>query len=127
MMLRNKVFKLFIGFISLSELSFIYLNNSVAEELFEIDLKRELKKGNFFIGLKQYLGGENDNFSKENKIAFRTENDFLYLHSSNGLKHKSKKLKIIWKEVPIKIPYTIKRFVLGPYASYESAKKKLTI
>ncbi len=123
-MLRNKVFKLFIGFISLSALSFIYLNNSVAEELFKIDLKRELKKGNFFIGLKQYLGGENDNFSKENKIAFRTENDFLYLHSSNGLKHKSKKLKIIWKEVPIKIPYTIKRFVLGPYASYESAKKE---
>ena len=124
MLRKFNVFQLFIGCIALSAFSFIYLSNSKAEEILNIDLEKELKKGNFVIGLKQHLGGEHDNFSNENKIAFRSEHGFLYLQSSNGVKHKSKKINIIWKDQPLKTPYKIKRFVFGPYASYESAKKQ---
>ena len=124
MLRRFNLFQLLIGFIVLSTFSLKYLNNAVAEEFFSIDLDRELKKGNFFIGLKQYLGGENDSFSKQNKITFMSEDEFIFLKSSNGIIHKSKKINIIWKDIPIKTPYTTKRFVFGPYASYESAKKQ---
>ena len=34
----------------------IFTLNSVAEESLRLDLTQELKKGNFLIGLKQYLG-----------------------------------------------------------------------
>jgi len=31
----------------------------------KVELNNEIKKGKFLIGLKQYLGGENDSFSKK--------------------------------------------------------------
>ena len=80
--------------------------------------------GEFLIGLKQYLGGENDSFSKNKNIYFVTDNGFLNLISSNGIKHKSKNFNITWEDVPIKNPKTIERIVFGPFASYESAKKQ---
>ena len=63
----------------------------LATESSDINLTQELKKGNFLIGLKQYLGANNDNFSEKNNITFTTKNDFLKLISINGVKHKSKK------------------------------------
>ena len=62
-----------------------------AEESSKINLTQELKKGNFLIGLKQYLGSKSDNFPGKNNITFTTKNDFLKLYSINGVKHKSKK------------------------------------
>ena len=46
------------------------------------------------------------------------------MHSSNGIKHKSKQINITWMDVPINNPKTIERIVFGPFASYESAKKQ---
>jgi len=84
----------------------------------------EIKKGKFLIGLKQYLGGENDSFSEKKNINFSTNKGFLNLISSNGIKHKSKQINITWADIPVKNPKTIERIVFGPFASYESAKKQ---
>ena len=124
-MLRKFLFlKISLGFIFLSAINLVYVSNAIASESLKVELQKELKKGNFFIGLKQYIGGKNDSFSKNDNIVFKSENDFLILHSLNGIKHKSKKINISWKDIPVKNPYTIKRIVFGPFASYESAQKK---
>ena len=103
----------------------IFPLNAISEEYSNINLKKELNKGNFLIGLKQYLGGSNDSFSKKKKITFSTKNDFLKLLSFNGIEHKSKKINIKFKNIPLKTPYKIERLVFGPFASYESAQKQV--
>ncbi|KGF92148.1 MULTISPECIES: SpoIID/LytB domain-containing protein [Prochlorococcus] len=112
-------------------LSFIFLlintkvaYNVISEELIKVELNKEIKKGKFLIGLKQYLGSENDSFSIKKNINFKTDKGFLNLHSSNGIKHNSKQINITWRDIPIKNPKTIERIVFGPFASYESAKKQ---
>ena len=95
-----------------------------ADESSKINLTQELKKGNFLIGLKQYLGARSDNFPKKNNIIFTTKNDFLKLHSTNGVKHKSKKINIVLKKKNLITPFTVERLVFGPFASYESAQKQ---
>ena len=95
-----------------------------AEESSKINLTQELKKGNFLIGLKQYLGSKSDNFPGKNNITFTTKNDFLNLYSINGVKHKSKKINIVLKKITLKTPYTVERLIFGPFSSYESALKQ---
>jgi len=116
--------KLFLGLISLLILNTKFTSSVVSEELLKFDLNTEIKKGKFLIGLKQYLGGENDSFSKAKNINFTTDKGFLNLHSSNGIKYKSKHINISWRDIPIKNPKPIQRIVFGPFASYESAKKQ---
>ena len=50
----------------------IIKNNQMfsTEQDLKINLEKELKQGNFLIGLKQYLGGENDSFSFKKNINF---------------------------------------------------------
>ncbi len=95
-----------------------------AEESSKINLTQELKKGNLLIGLKQYLGAKNDNFPEKNNITFTSKDDFLKLYSTNGVRHKSKKINIVLKKKNLKTPFTVERLVFGPFASYESAKKQ---
>ncbi len=123
MKLKIAFFRLFLGCISFLIINTKFSSNVVAEELLNVELNKEIKKGKFLIGLKQYLGGENDKFSQKKNIIFMTNKGFLNLMSSNGIKHKSKQLNITWRDVPIKNPKTIERIVFGPFASYESAKK----
>ncbi len=115
---------LFLGCISLFLINIKFTSNVKGEELLKVELNNEIKKGKFLIGLKQYLGGENDSFSKKKNIYFITDKGFLNLISSNGIKHKSKEINISWVDIPIKNPKTIERVVFGPFASYESAKKQ---
>ena len=115
---------LFLGCISLLIINTKFSSIVVAEELVTVDLNKEIKKGKFLIGLKQYLGGENDSFSEKKNINFITDKGFLNLHSSNGIKYKSKQINISWKDIPIEQPKIIERIVFGPFASYESAKKQ---
>jgi len=115
---------LLFGLISLLIINTKFTSSLAAEELQKIELDKEIKKGKFLIGLKQYLGGKNDSFSKKKNINFKTDKGFLNLLSSNGIKHKSKQITITWVDTPLKNPTTIKRIVFGPFASYESAKKQ---
>ena len=115
---------LFLGFISLLIINSKFTSSLAAEEFLEVELNTEIQKGKFLIGLRQYLGGENDSFSKEKNINFTTDKGFLNLHSSNGIKHKSKFINITWRNISIKNPKNIERIVFGPFASYESAKKQ---
>ncbi len=115
---------LFLGCISLFLINIKFTSIVKGEELQKVELNNEIKKGKFLIGLKQYLGGESDNFSKKKNINFITDKGFLNLISSNGIKHKSKEINISWVDIPIKNPKTIERIVFGPFASYESAKKQ---
>ena len=124
MKLKFAFLNLLLGCISLFIINTKFTSNAKAEELLKVELNNEIKKGKFLIGLKQYLGGENDSFSKKKNINFVTDKGFLNLVSSNGIKHKSKQINISWVDIPIKNPKTIERIVFGPFASYESAKKQ---
>ena len=119
-----KFFFIFVGCFLFSAINPIFKNNVNAGKFLKVELNKELKKGNLLIGLKQHLGRENDGFSKNNALTFKINNGLLNLISSNGVKYKSKQIKITWKNVPLKNPYEIERLVFGPYASYESAQKK---
>ena len=121
---RLKLFKIFAGCIFLLITNYKYNFQAIAEETLQIELDEELQKGNFILGLRPYLGGKNDNFSENNKISFKADKGFLNLYSTNGIGYKSRKINIIWKEIPLKVPSTIERLIFGPYASYESAHKK---
>ena len=124
MKLKFALLNLFLGCISFFITNNKFTSNLKAEELLKIELNTEIKKGKFLIGLKQYLGGENDSFSKKKNINFRIDKGFLNLISSNGIKHKSKQINITWEDMPIKNPKAIERIVFGPFASYESANKQ---
>jgi len=124
MKLKFAFLYLFLGCISLFLINIKFTSNVKGEELQKVELNNEIKKGKFLIGLKQYLGGENDSFSKKKNIKFITDKGFLNLISSNGIKHKSKEINISWVDIPIKNPKIIERIVFGPFASYESAKKQ---
>ena len=124
MKLKFAFLYLFLGCISLSLINIKFTSNVKGEELQKVELNNEIKKGKFLIGLKQYLGGDNDSFSKKKNIKFITDKGFLNLKSSNGIKHKSKEINISWADIPIKNPKKVERIVFGPFASYESAKKQ---
>jgi len=124
MKLKFAFLYLFLGCISLFLVNIKFTSNVKGEELQKVELNNEIKKGKFLIGLKQYLGGENDSFSEKKNINFTTNQGYLNLISSNGIKHKSKEINISWVDIPIKNPKTIERIVFGPFASYESAKKQ---
>ena len=69
MKLKFAFLNLFLGCISLLVINTKFTSNVKGEELLKVDLNNEIKKGKLLIGLKQYLGGENDSFSKK-KISF---------------------------------------------------------
>ena len=86
MKLKFTFFNLFFGCISLLIINTKFNSNVIAEGLLKVELNTEIKKGRFLIGLKQYLGGEKDSFSKKKNINFKTNKGFLNLVSSNGIK-----------------------------------------
>ncbi|MBO8221832.1 SpoIID/LytB domain-containing protein [Prochlorococcus marinus] len=124
MKLKFAFLNLFLGCISLLLINTKSSSYVMAEELVKVELNKEIKKGKFLIGLRQYLGGEKDSFSRKKNISFITDKGFLNLISSNGIKYKSKHINITWVDIPIKNPKIIERIVFGPFASYESAKKQ---
>ncbi|MBO6974704.1 MAG: SpoIID/LytB domain-containing protein [Prochlorococcus marinus CUG1435] len=124
MKLKFAFLNLFLGCISLLFINTKFTPIIKGEELQKIELNNEIKKGKFLIGLKQYLGGKNDSFSKKKNINFVTDKGFVKLISSNGIKHKSKQINIAWFDQPINNPKIIERIIFGPFASYESAKKQ---
>ena len=86
MKLKFAFLYLFLGCISFFLINIKFTSNVKGEELQKVELNNEIKKGKFLIGLKQYLGGENDNFSKKKNINFITDEGFLNLISSKGIK-----------------------------------------
>ena len=84
MKLKFALLNLFLGCISLFITNTRFTSNVKAEELLKVELNNEIKKGKFLIGLRQYLGGENDSFSEKKNINFTTNKGFLNLISSNG-------------------------------------------
>jgi len=94
------------------------------DSVLKINPDNELKKGNLLIGLKQHLGDEKKKNSIAKTLLFESDNDFLYLTSSNGILHKSRQIKIRLRNVSLPKKRIIERFTLGPFASFESAKRK---
>ena len=77
MKLKFAFLNLFLGCITLFFINTKFTSNVKGKELQKVELNNEIKKGKFLIGLKQYLGGENDNFSKKRgnlKIFYFSEN-----------------------------------------------------
>ena len=70
MKLKSTFLKLLIGCISFLIINTQFTSNVKGEEFLKIELNNEIKKGKFLIGLKQYLGGENDSFSKKKEHQF---------------------------------------------------------
>ena len=112
MKLKFAFLNLFLGFISLLIINTKFVSNAKGEELLKVELRNEIKKGKFLIGLKQHLGGENDSFSEKKNINFTTNKGFLNLISSNGIKHKSKQINITWADIPVKNPKQLKGLFL---------------
>ena len=79
MKLKFAFLNLFLGCISLLIINTKFTSNVKAEELLNVELNTEIKKGICLIGLKQYLGGEKDSFSRKNNINFMTDKGFLKL------------------------------------------------
>ena len=65
MKLKFVFLEFFLACISLLLINTKFTTNIKAEELQKVEFNNEIKKGKFLIGLKQYLGGENDSFSKK--------------------------------------------------------------
>ena len=101
---------------------FTYAADSV-----ELNLDQELKQGNILLGIKQYIGREGNEIVDNQFLIFTTKNQLIELESANGINHKSNELRIILKKVLLDSPVIIKRFVVGPFASYESAFKQSVI
>ena len=95
-----------------------------AEQINDINLDKEIKNGNFLIGLKQYLG---NNKTSEDSLNFQTDDQFISVKSVNGLGHQSKQVKIVFKRIPLEKPYIFEKLVSKPLASFESAKKQSQI
>ncbi len=95
-----------------------------AEQIIDINLDKEINNGNFLIGLKQYLG---KNRVKEDSLMLQTNDKLINIKSSNGLKHQSKKVNIVFKTKPLEKPYIFEKLVSTPFASFESAKKQSDI
>ena len=112
MKLKFAFLNLFLGCISLLIINTKFISNAKGEELLKVELHNEIKKGKFLIGLKQYLGGENDSFSEKKNINFTTNKGFLNLISSNGIKHKSKQINITGWIFPSKIQKQLKELFL---------------
>ena len=124
MKLKFDFLNLFLGCISLLIINTKFTCNLKAEELLKVELNTEIKKGKFLIGLKQYLGGENDSFSKKKNITFITDKGFLNLISSNGLKHKSKQINISWGIYPSKFQKQLKELFLVLLQATNQQKNK---
>jgi len=77
MKLKFNLLFLFVGCISLFLINIKFTSNVKGEEFQKIELNNEIKKGKFLIGLKQYLGGENDSFSEKKNINFTTDKGFF--------------------------------------------------
>ena len=84
---------------------FIFANNlfyspsSFSKQKSEINLDNELVKGNLLIGLKQHIGSNPKQILKNYSLNFKSSSNFLTLKSFNGIEHKSKEIKIIWKKI----------------------------
>ena len=101
----------------------ISLGNSLsfAKQIIDINLEKEINKGNLLIGLKQYLG---TNRFDEDSLVIETDKKFLRVKSANGLRHDSKYIKIVFKKIFLEKPYIFEKLVSKPFASFESAKKQ---
>ena len=86
----------------------------LAEQFLDINLEKEIKKGNFLIGLKQYLG----NNITEDSLDFQTDEQFMRVKSINGLIHQSNEVKIVFKRIPLEKPYIFQKLVSKPFASF---------
>ena len=80
MKLKFALLNLFLCCISIFITNTKFTSNVKAEELLKVELNTEIKKGKFLIGLKQYLGGENDSFSKKKNITFITDKGLSLIH-----------------------------------------------
>ena len=92
----------------------------------EFDYKQELKQGNLLLGIKQYIGSRSF-LSEKDFLIFEGKNKFLELEAENGIKHKSKKIQIIWKKIPLDKPIVLERMVSKAFSSFESAKKEFKV
>ena len=66
---RIYYFNILLGCFIFSFFPNVFLFKANSQESLNINLDKELKNGNFLIGLKQYLGDKDDAFSKNKTIT----------------------------------------------------------
>ena len=72
---------------------------------------------------KKYLGKFDSDYSQPEPLELISSGSPLILKDANGLLHKSSKITIEWYQSPLKVPSNFVRQVIGPFASFESAKR----
>jgi len=76
---------------------------------------------NILISIKPYLGKSNNQVSVQG-LKFQSNYGNLTLRDEKGLIHKAPEINIGWKKVPLLNSLKIRRKVIGPFASFESAE-----
>ncbi len=78
---------------------------------------------NLLVSLKQYLGNFDSEELNPPFLELISAGRPLVLKDDKGLIHKSYKINIGWKQSDLEVPITFARQVIGPFASFESAKR----
>ena len=75
------------------------------------------------VGLEPFLGKQVSKNLLPSELLLQANGKPLILKDSNGVMHKATEIKITWQKVSLKKPKQFTRQVLGPFASFESAKR----
>ncbi|KGG14563.1 MULTISPECIES: SpoIID/LytB domain-containing protein [unclassified Prochlorococcus] len=75
------------------------------------------------VSLQAYLGKQDMDTSQVSHLELVSAGTPLLLKDANGLVHKSSKISIGWRKVPLKSSKVFERQVIGPFPSFESAQR----
>ncbi len=84
---------------------------------------RVLTNQKLWVALEAYLGHIKPNETLPANLVLESADEKLLLQDSQGIKHKSSRIILSWKKVPLKKSRLIQRKVAGPFASFESADR----
>ena len=107
-------------------IAFPFYGNTYSQESVKQypNLENVISKGNLLLGIKQHIGNDDKGSLDSQVLNFESSKQIITLKSANGIIHKSKNFKILWSESILKNPEISEKYVLGPFPSFESAKKQ---
>ncbi|WP_320666762.1 SpoIID/LytB domain-containing protein [Prochlorococcus sp. MIT 1307] len=99
----------------------------------KVDLSEQAASGDYsktigqnsslLVGLKPYLGRGTSDLRPAESLRLKSTGKLLILKDASGLVHKSHEITISWRKVPLSTPKMLRRQVIGPFASFESAER----
>tara|TARA_Y100001970_G_scaffold285458_1_gene405311 strand:- start:22630 stop:24213 length:1584 start_codon:yes stop_codon:yes gene_type:complete len=88
-----------------------------------IDLDKEIENQFFYIGIKRFLGQGTTSEKSAQALKLISKESLISINSANGAKHRAKNIHISWTSEKLSNIDQSRKSVIGPFSSYESAKK----